>query len=459
MARKRKPRTRRTKSPHPGVVIRSRIREAGVTYYARWQDPLTGREVDTNLSKLGLSSDEARVDWCVRKSKAIAARSAALEVGDAVRTRTPPVEAVAGYLDDCRARLREQTIDAYAWAAERFAAFLTEVGVGVVEEVASSHLAGFRAAVVREPRQTSARGKGAGRGSKRAAPRKRSPATVNSVLRAVGTMLSEWRRLGLLPRLDSDAIKDALRPLPMPKPRPVFLKPEELRRLLEAALRHDTEVFALTRAEKAGGTPIGLTRRYEPIAPFVAHVLLTGCRLGEALALPWARVDLEALDEFGAPVGEIVLDHLATKTHHARAIDLAVSPGLRALLAARRLRRGDDAYVFGGADPLPEALANAALRRLVGTFGSPRCTWKTLRSTADTYLVNANGIFGGASAYKAARQLGHSVTVAERHYQGLIRGIPREARTLEAAMQIEDLVGAIVARVAGTEATARSATA
>jgi hypothetical protein len=36
-----------------------------------------------------------------------------------------------------------------------------------------------------------------------------------------------------------------------------------------------------------------------------------------------------------------------------------------------------------------------------------------------------------------SRQLGHSVIVAEKHYAGLIRGIPIEARTLEAAMQIE----------------------
>ena len=32
--------------------------------------------------------------------------------------------------------------------------------------------------------------------------------------------------------------------------------------------------------------------------------------------------------------------------------------------------------------------------------------------------------------------MGHSVAVAEKHYLGLIRGIPRDARTLEAAMQI-----------------------
>ena len=38
----------------------------------------------------------------------------------------------------------------------------------------------------------------------------------------------------------------------------------------------------------------------------------------------------------------------------------------------------------------------------------------------------------------SARQLGHSVQVAERHYLGVIKNIPATATTLEAAMQIED---------------------
>jgi hypothetical protein len=41
------------------------------------------------------------------------------------------------------------------------------------------------------------------------------------------------------------------------------------------------------------------------------------------------------------------------------------------------------------------------------------------------------------SVFMSARQLGHSVSVAERHYRRVHRGIPREAPTLEAAMQIE----------------------
>jgi hypothetical protein len=49
------------------------------------------------------------------------------------------------------------------------------------------------------------------------------------------------------------------------------------------------------------------------------------------------------------------------------------------------------------------------------------------------------GHFGAASAYRSAKQLGHSVAVAEKHYLGLVREIPATARTLETAMQIDDL--------------------
>ena len=59
-----------------------------------------------------------------------------------------------------------------------------------------------------------------------------------------------------------------------------------------------------------------------------------------------------------------------------------------------------------------------------------------LRRTVATFLVNAPGIYAGAGAYKAAKRLGHSVTICERRYAGLV-SIDRNAHTLEAAMGIE----------------------
>jgi hypothetical protein len=49
----------------------------------------------------------------------------------------------------------------------------------------------------------------------------------------------------------------------------------------------------------------------------------------------------------------------------------------------------------------------------------------------------------------SAKQLRHAVAVAERHYVGLVGGIPASARTLEAAMQIEEMMGWVVAPRSG----------
>ena len=105
----------------------------------------------------------------------------------------------------------------------------------------------------------------------------------------------------------------------------------------------------------------------------------------------------------------------------------------RLLLAARRLATGGKGNVFG----LTRGTAEAARKRL-HEYGAPDAfNWQALRRTCGTYLTNAPGIFGGASAYRSASQLGHSVQVAEKHYVGVARGIRPDARTLEAAMQIE----------------------
>ena len=49
----------------------------------------------------------------------------------------------------------------------------------------------------------------------------------------------------------------------------------------------------------------------------------------------------------------------------------------------------------------------------------------------------------------SSRRLGHSVTIAERHYVGLV-SIPSEAHTLEQAMGVENLAEQIVAAVGKT---------
>ncbi len=141
-------------------------------------------------------------------------------------------------------------------------------------------------------------------------------------------------------------------------------------------------------------------------------------------------MELDATDHDDRVVGEIRLPASIVKTHQARTVHLDVCPSLRRMLAKMQLQ-ATGSFVFEGYTP---DLVNAARARLQREYGAPTFDWQTLRSTCATYLTNAPGIFGAASAYLSARQLGHSVAVAERHYTGVVR-VSREARTLEEAMR------------------------
>lgn len=451
---------RRAHSPHRGVKLLRRDRADGEVWLGRWTDPDTGKPREVSLTKLGYTTHEVRRDWAVRKSKALAKRRAELEAGGSVVVDKTLADASADYFKAGKLRLRERTLELYQEAVDTFVGWSEGNRVRLTKDVMPATLAAFREDLSTKPRRIVAKG---GRRGERAAAVGRVPkaTTTNKRLRAVATFLTHLRRLGLTPRLTSDDIADGLRPLRQPKPRPTCLRPAELQALLRAALRHDADTFDLTREEKARGLTKGETPRHPPIAPFLATVLLTGMRAGEALAL---RTDALYLDAVAgtAGAGEIILRPSDTKTAHARAVDLVVSPALRQILTALKLRAGDSPYLFGGDEPLSRDVIEAARRRLTGVrkrkakegepeaegYGAPPFAWQHLRQTCGSYLTNAPGIFGAASAFKSARQLGHSVAVAERHYLGVVH-VPPEARSLDAAMAIADLLDLIVRHASG----------
>lgn len=347
---------------------------------------------------------------------------------DRVRERAETrllVELIDEYLAAAESRLRPATLRGYRAHLELFMAWAQRQHVRVPAELTRPRLAAFRDHVAALPRQ-----KGEGK--------RRSPHAVNAELRSVVAFLNDLRRAGLLP-VDSDAIRDCLGKVKAPREQPEFLRPKTIEKLLDAAMRHDALTFKATRSEHAGhGTP-GATPRYRPIAPFIALLLTTGMRRGEALGLTWSEIDLDAKDAAGNVVGEIRLSAARTKTGIGRTIGLEVSPGLRRMLAVMKLAAGKGhAYVFGGEAPYSDTLVEGARRRLRSEFGAPDFAWQGLRRTCGTFLVNAPAIYGAASAFMAARQLGHSVAVAEKHYAGLYRGIARDADTLDDAMRIGD---------------------
>lgn len=434
-------RKRRIRSPHPGVVLLERKWPSGrSTWRARYVDPETGARAFVTLDPT-LTTHEARTSWAKSLAAQLGRTRAELAAGIRPEPQPEPTTldaAIATYLEG--AALAPKTLATYGLALAQLRAWAQHEGVTQTRELTAGRLASLRDWIIRAPKRTPVQG--GKRGAQKAKGKPRSPVSINRELRTLGTVLGAWRRRELL-SVSSDQIRDAMKRVPVPRELPTYLAPAEIKRLLEAALRHDAACFTETREEHAGLRAVGSTPRYPAIAPFVAFLLLTGCRRGEALALRWADVDLDALDASGNAVGELRLRAADVKTRTARVVGLEVSPALRRILAALRLRRGKAERVFS---ELTEDAITSALRRLLGEYGAPDFTWQILRSTCATYLVNAPGIFGAASAFLAARQLGHSVVVAEKRYAGQLRGLPRDARTLEAAMQCETEVSAVLAR-------------
>lgn len=437
------------RSPHPGVVLHARRLPSGArSWRARFRDPDTGKDRYVALGPLGLTTAEARREWAIAKSRQLAARRRELELGAAPKTETPLAGTIDEYLQARARQMRPDTLVADQKACDRLLTWARQEGLSQVEDLTPARLAAFRESRVAAPKQ--AQVKEGGRGARHTTGGRRSPATVNHELRPVLALLNRWRRLGLVDA-SRDQLGEVLKPLRVPHSRPEFLTPTRCQELLAASLRHDAATYKETAAEHRGEGEKGTTPRYEPVAPFLAFLLLTGCRVKEALELRWADIDLDARDINGKPVGEIQLDGAATKTRRHRRIGFEVAPTLRKLLAALRLRSGGAEYVFGGDRPMPRTRIEAARKRLSRSYGAPAYTWQHLRQTTAVYLTNAPSIFGGSSAYQSASQLGHSVAVAERHYVEQVRGIPVDATTLERALEIDNLMDTIVTRTRGME--------
>lgn len=389
------------RSDTPGVRLVARQRSDGLTWYCRWLDPWSDRWRDENLNALDLVTDEERQAWAAAKYESL--RHERQEARAARAAGAPPVvtlrAAMERYLEDCAGRLRALTAAHYRVALERFSGWCRRHGVATGRDLTASALWQYRSWTM---------------GS-----REWKRSTRRRHLMEIKAALSWWRRAGFTPQLTGDAIADSFAGLSVPQPEVRCLRPVEVRAILAAAVAYpDPRASAL-----------------------VALALLTGCRLGELETLQWHEVDLDA-----PPAGEIRLavgeDDPRTKTHRARVIDLAVSSTARDLFAALP-RIGP--YVLGGSAPLSRGACSdrwLAAAQVIDRSWS----WRHARQTTASYLVCAPSIFGAASLLREARQLGHGTQVAERCYVGTLRAIPRDATTLEAAMEAEAEFAAVVAR-------------
>jgi integrase len=210
------------------------------------------------------------------------------------------------------------------------------------------------------------------------------PASVNVHLRHVKAFLNHRRKAGEIV-MTSEQISDGLELLEdtSEKKKPLTRK----------------EIAKLQRELIAANDPLYYR--------FVMVLLLTGMR----------RAECQNLNALQVGIDEIVLG-TETKTRKGREIAFKEAPTVETLL-------GKD---FDGWKLTADQLRSR--RNQI----HPWVTFQRMRATTGTYLACAGGIYQGSSAYMAARRLGHSVEIAERHYMGVIRDIPHDAKTLEAAM-------------------------
>jgi len=418
---------------HPGVVLLPADPKARTWHRARYVDPDSGKTIRKTLDR-ALRTRAQREDYACRLSDKLARRRLELESGKPRTTGTVFADAIARYYK-AHPNLRPKAVTTYKAGTDKLVGFARQHRIRTVDDLDRRKLMLFREQIVNEPkRYNAAEGK---RGAKRTNGDRRSAASINRELRAVGTCLRYLVDADLFARLTTDDVRRCCKPLKATAERKKFLRPAQIKKLLAAALRHDGANFKATRTEHRGEAPTGTTPKYPPIAPFVLYVLLTGCRLGEALRLQWEAVDLED--------GNIYIG-TESKTSLPRDIDIGPSPALRRLLAAQRLATGGKgSSVFG----LTEGEAGAAMDRLRNEYNAPPTfTYQVLRVTCQSFLASAPSIYGAASIFLAARRGGHSVAVCERHYATAVKNVSRDARTIEGAMGIEREADQVIASIA-----------
>ena len=429
-------------SKHPGVTLIKPDAERGIWWRVRYEDPETGRLKKATLDP-SLRTTELRVQYAKRLSQRLSDRRRDILLGAATEKRTPIDQVVGAFYEARKSVLREGTLSTYRHATERFLDWAKAEGIQTGDDLRDPHLERLKDWI--NGANLTASKRGAGRGVRQASESKRSAHTVNRELRTLRTVFRKCKALGLMAHVTSDGISEGLRGESADIEAPSFFRAIELKALVQAALKHDSARFELTREEHLGLMPAGSTWRHVEVGPYLVTIMLTGMRRSEGLQLRWEWVDLESSDADGNVKGDIHLPSAITKTKRGRQVDLGITPLLHELLTAIRPSSGKG-LVFPHLSP---DVARKALLRLRETYGAPPdFDWQGLRRTCSTFQVNAASLFGTSSSHASSRRLGHSPAVADRHYAGLL-SVSRSARTLEEAMGVATLMPAVIESAKG----------
>ena len=327
-----------------------------------WKDPRTKRLVTKSLDKVGLRNAAARTAWAINRADLLQRELqeiAELELrGVDPFARTSPRRARDAYLASLELEhdRRAATVTAYSASTALLTEWMESVGLQAVQDLAPGQLHDLRDWVITRRRRRPKRG--GSRGEFETTDQRRSPDSINHSLRGIRTALFWMWNRDLLLRVEAEHVKRRVNNVGVVPPVPDPILGSRLRALLSAAIRSDTAPEV----------------RVGECAPLLAVAILSGMRRGELAALRWSDVDLAAVgrleDGTRGAVGCIRLLPTAVKTKKRRVIDMAVTPGLRAVLAAWRLRAGDGEYVFGGKVALTKYQIRALMARLE-TYGAP----------------------------------------------------------------------------------------
>lgn len=436
-------------SKHPGIRIKKPNPARRIpNYRAVWNDPdRNGKESSFTFDPDVYPTAEARTQWAIRKSLAVRQRRDDLSNG-ALNTSTAFQELIDAFLEANAIECRSRTIEEYRRSLSVFSKWVEQTGVKPAT-ITLVDLDNFRTWASKLPKKRAKRG--SQRGAMKVLDKPRRLVTVNADLRVTAAFFAWLNRRGQLSHFRIEQATAALQKHKVTFEPPEFLDRHDIKESLCAAMRHDAAVFRMTREEKNEGDALG-TSRYAPIAPFLAAAFLTGMRLDELCLITWeTHVDFRSRDVDGNKIGHIALRKEDTKTGKARDVSFEVSPLLRKLLLALRAKNGPTGSVFGATYDE----AQAANRRIRTHFNAPpKVTFQIARSTCSTWLTNAPGIYGAAAPFRAAKQLGHSTDVQEKHYAGRLLGrIKPSVKTLERAMRIEKEVQMIIDMTKGLPVT------
>lgn len=396
-------RDERDRARHPGVWLLDPNNDTGgrrKLWRARFIDA-SGKRKTITLEPRDGKNKRTALEWAIQRSESLQLERSQVKAGIIHVVEGMPLREAVERFFAAHPRLSEGTRRSYRTAI----ATLTHGRERLTTlDLTPKLLRHWRDERVNARRRVTRRG--GTTGEKTQSKELRSAASVNKELRSVGRWLY-WMLESHFVRLTRDDLRSVLKKEDFkPETKPI-LDRDQIAELMTACAKHDA---GATHA-KTGN------QRHPKITPFVRFLLLTGMRVGEAIALTWRDVKAD----------RVIVRAEVSKTRKKRKVNLAISP-----TALRGLERGhSDARVFD----MSEGDARAAIKRLA-SCDAPDFTWHTLRRTCGTFLTCAPGIYDAASAYMSARRLGHSVKVAEVHYLGEITDISKDAKTLEQAMGI-----------------------